>query len=47
MLQIKERGMKIHCYTFRNEYIHLKWDYGQDPYEEYEEFIEVRNPAFG
>ena len=30
------RGKQIHVYTFRNEYIHLVWEYGQDPYTEYD-----------
>ena len=29
-------GKQIHVYTFRNEYMHLVWEYGQDPYTEYD-----------
>ncbi len=28
-------------YTFRNEYEFLLWDYGQDPYEEYQRFLDL------
>ena len=29
-------GKQVHVFTFRNEYMHLVWDYGQDPYTEYD-----------
>ena len=29
-------GKQVHVFTFRNEYMHLLWDYGQDPYTEYD-----------
>ena len=31
----------IHVYTFRNEYMHLEWDYGQDPYTEYDFYFSL------
>ena len=34
-------GKKVHVYTFRNEYMHLAWDYGQDPYTEYDFFLSM------
>ena len=33
--RIQSYGMRVHPYTFRNEYDHLAWDYEQDPYQEY------------
>lgn len=33
--------MKVHAYTFRNEHRHLRWDYGQDPYDEYQTFVDM------
>lgn len=33
------RGLAVHAYTFRNEYIFLAFDYGQDPYMEYSQLI--------
>ncbi len=29
------------AFTFRNEYQHLNWDYGQDPYVEYERYLNM------
>ena len=31
----------IHVYTFRNEYMHLEWDYGQDLYSEYDFYFSL------
>ena len=39
-------GKDIHVYTFRNEYIHLAWDYGQDPYTEYDYFLSMGIDGF-
>lgn len=33
--------MEVHAYTFRNEYHHLNWNYGQDPYNEYETYLNM------
>ena len=34
-------GQEVHVYTFRNEYMHLVWEYGQDPYTEYEFYLSL------
>ena len=39
-------GKDVHVYTFRNEYIHLAWDYGQDPYTEYDYFLSMGIDGF-
>ena len=41
VLQIHAKDMKVHAYTFRNEYQHLNWNYGQDPYVEYEHYLQA------
>lgn len=33
--------LKVHAYTFRNENKYLAWNYTQDPYTEYETFLQV------
>ncbi len=38
--------MKVHVYTFRNENHHLRWDYGQDPYVEYQTFLDLGVDGF-
>ena len=35
------KGKRIHVYTFRNEHMHLLWDYGQDPYTEYDFYLSL------
>uniref|UniRef100_H2YK22 glycerophosphodiester phosphodiesterase n=1 Tax=Ciona savignyi TaxID=51511 RepID=H2YK22_CIOSA len=35
------KGFKIHPYTFRNEDQFLAFDYGSDPYEEYQTFVNL------
>ena len=39
-------GKQICVYTFQNEYNHMVWDYGQDPYNEYELFLGMGIDAF-
>ena len=34
-------GLRVHPFTFRNEYNYLAWDYGHDPFEEYKHFLEI------
>lgn len=34
-------NMKVHAYTFRNEDKYLAWNYTQDPYNEYETFLNI------
>ena len=31
----------VHVFTFRNEYMHLVWEYGQDPYTEYDFYLSM------
>jgi len=33
-------------YTFRNEYMFLPYDYGADPYREYDEFVKLGADGF-
>ncbi|ELU07548.1 hypothetical protein CAPTEDRAFT_94489 [Capitella teleta] len=35
------RGLRVHPFTMRNEYSYLPWDYGQDPAEEYLDFLKL------
>ena len=35
------RGLKVHIWVCRNEPEYLLWDYGLDPYREYEDLIKV------
>ena len=30
--EVKTHGLKVHAFTFRNEWMKLYWDHGQDPY---------------
>lgn len=34
-------GLRVHPYTLRNENQYLAWDYGQDPYNEYDDFFNI------
>jgi len=36
--EVKTHGLKVHAFTFRNEWMKLYWDHGQDPYSQLEEF---------
>ena len=33
--------LQVHVYTFRNEDQFLLWNYGADPYREYEQFLKL------
>ena len=44
--RVHARGMKVAVWTFRNEYDFLKFDYGQDPYSEYEHFWQIGIDGF-
>jgi len=44
--RIHKLGMKVHVFTFRNEDIFLAWEYGSDPYAEYEQFYRARIDGF-
>ena len=35
-------NLKVHAYTFRNEDRYLAWNYTQDPYNEYETFLNIQ-----
>lgn len=39
--EVKEHGLKVHAFTFRNEWMKLYWDHGQDAYSQLEEFHEL------
>jgi len=39
--QAHSHGLKVHCFTFRNEWMKLYWENGQDPYAEMEEFLDI------
>merc|ERR1711972_613614 len=39
--QVHDHGLKAHAFTFRNEYMKLYWDHGQDPYSQMEEFLDL------
>ena len=32
--EVKSHGLKVHAFTFRNEWMKLYWDHGQDPYRQ-------------
>lgn len=44
--KIHDRDMEVTLYTFRNEYDFLFFDYGQDPYEEYQLFYDMGIDGF-
>ena len=44
--KIHARGMELTLYTFRNEFDFLYFDYGQDPYEEYQFFFDLGIDGF-
>lgn len=35
-------NLKVHAYTFRNENKYLAWNYSQDPYNEYQTFLNTQ-----
>jgi len=37
---------KTHVFVFRNEYMFLPYDYGADPYREYDEFVKLGADGF-
>jgi len=38
---VHAHGLKAHGFTFRNEWMKLYWDHGQDPYSQLEEFYDL------
>jgi len=43
---VHQHGLKAHCFTFRNEWMKLYWDHGQDPYSQFEEFLELGTDGY-
>ncbi|CAB4065842.1 E3.1.4.46 [Lepeophtheirus salmonis] len=43
---IHSYGLKAHLYTFRNEWTDIPWDFGKDPYKEYEEYVRIGIDGF-
>jgi len=43
---VHKHGLKAHCFTFRNEWMKLYWDHGQDPYSQLEEFLELGTDGY-
>nr|ACO15632.1 Glycerophosphoryl diester phosphodiesterase precursor [Caligus clemensi] len=43
---IHKHGLKLHLYTFRNEWTEIPWDFGKDPYKEYEEYVRLGVDGF-
>ena len=37
--EVKTHGLKVHAFTFRNEWMKLYWDHGQDPYRYAKYFV--------
>ena len=37
--EVKEHGLKVHAFTFRNEWMKLYWDHGQDAYRHTKYFL--------
>ena len=44
--QAHEAGMEVHVFTFRNENKFLLFEYGQDPYQEFEKFYNLGIDGF-
>jgi len=44
--QVHRHGLKAHCFTFRNEWMKLYWENGQDPYSELEEHLALGVDGF-
>jgi len=43
---VHQHGLKAHCFTFRNEWMKLYWDHGQDPYSQLEEFLALGTDGY-
>jgi len=43
---VHKHGLKAHCFTFRNEWMKLYWDHGQDPYSQLEEFLDLGTDGY-
>lgn len=39
--QVHDHGLKAHAFTFRNEWMKLYWDHGQDPYSQLKQFYDL------
>ena len=42
--EVKTHGLKVHAFTFRNEWMKLYWDHGQDPYRYAKYFVSLTFP---
>merc|ERR1712059_111930 len=43
---VHKHDLKAHCFTFRNEWMKLYWEHGQDPYSQLEEFLELGTDGY-
>lgn len=43
---VHQHGLKAHCFTFRNEWMKLYWEHGQDPYSQFEEFLKLGTDGY-
>nr|ACO11054.1 Glycerophosphoryl diester phosphodiesterase precursor [Caligus rogercresseyi] len=43
---IHSYGLMVHLYTFRNEWTDIPWDFGKDPFKEYEEYTRIGIDGF-
>jgi len=44
--KVHDLGLKAHCFTFRNEWMKLFWEHGQDPYSQLEEFLTLKTDGY-
>lgn len=44
--QVHDHGLKAHCFTFRNEWMKLYWDHGQDPYSQLREYLDLKTDGY-
>ncbi len=44
--QMHSHGLEVVVWTFRNDDQHLSWDYGKDPYEEYQRYLDMGVDGF-
>lgn len=44
--QVHDHGLKAHCFTFRNEWMKLYWDHGQDPYSQLKQFLDLKTDGY-
>lgn len=44
--EVHKHGLKAHCFTFRNEWMKLYWNHGQDPYSQLKEFLDLGTDGY-